>query len=263
MKIGIITSNSLRHNYFVNSLANYFEIDFVIREPKVFDPSNVYKNEYEKELLKEYFQQREISEQEFFRHEQNIKVDRSKIFNIETGSINDREVLEYVGSFNNTVICVFGSSILKDGYFALKDRFLINMHLGLSPYYRGSGTNFFPFVENELACIGATIHKLSNIIDGGEIIHQARPEIQVNDSIHDIGNKTIIAGTEKMIIAVKEYVNSTLRLYEFDIASGKLYKRKDFSADKVKIALENLKSGIIKQFLSKKLELYSKYPIID
>ena len=33
---------------------------------------------------------------------------------------------------------------------------MINVHLGLSPYYKGSATNFWPFVNNELQFLGVT-----------------------------------------------------------------------------------------------------------
>ena len=33
---------------------------------------------------------------------------------------------------------------------------IINAHLGLSPYYRGSGTNIFPFVNKEIEYVGVT-----------------------------------------------------------------------------------------------------------
>ena len=33
---------------------------------------------------------------------------------------------------------------------------ILNLHLGISPYYKGSGTNYFPLVNNEPQYVGAT-----------------------------------------------------------------------------------------------------------
>ena len=63
--------------------------------------------------------------------------------------------------------------------------------MGLSPYYTGSGTNFFPFVNNEPQFAGATFMFLDEGIDTGEIIHQIRARILKNDNIHKIGNRLI------------------------------------------------------------------------
>ena len=61
----------------------------------------------------------------------------------------------------------------------------------MSPYYRGSGTNFWPFVNNELQFIGATFMHIDEGVDTGEIIHQIRANIFHDDNIHQIGNRLI------------------------------------------------------------------------
>ena len=72
-----------------------------------------------------------------------------------------------------------------------KKKFL-NIHLGLSPYYKGSATNFWPFVNNELQFVGVSFLGIDDGIDTGPIIHQIRPDFKIGDSIHDVGNKLII-----------------------------------------------------------------------
>ena len=76
--------------------------------------------------------------------------------------------------------------ILK--YFRNK---ILNVHLGLSPYYKGSGTNYFALVNNKPELVGATFMFLDNTIDGGKIIHQIRPKIYNNDTVHTIGTRLI------------------------------------------------------------------------
>ena len=76
-----------------------------------------------------------------------------------------------------------------ENYFKRK---ILNLHLGLSPYYRGGGTNYFPFVNNEPEYAGSTFMYLDEGIDTGEIIHQIRPVINITDSFHQLSNRFLI-----------------------------------------------------------------------
>ena len=73
------------------------------------------------------------------------------------------------------VVLVFGTGILREPLLSAFDGRIINIHLGLSPYYRGAGTNFWPLVNREPEYVGATIHYLDAGIDTGPIISHARP----------------------------------------------------------------------------------------
>ena len=91
------------------------------------------------------------------------------------------------------VVLVFGTGILREPLLSAFAGRIINIHLGLSPYYRGAGTNFWPLVNREPEYVGATIHYLDAGIDTGPILAHARPAIARGDGPHDIGNKTIVA----------------------------------------------------------------------
>ena len=56
------------------------------------------------------------------------------------------------------VVLVCGTGILREELINLFPGHIINIHLGLSPYYRGAGTNFWPLVNREPEYLGATIH---------------------------------------------------------------------------------------------------------
>ena len=261
MRIGILTSTAKRHIYFATELARNFEVAFVLQEPKMFNPGSVYENETERLLLTDYFDARDSSEHSFFG-----ACDESTIHSITTrinpGELNNPETIMKVKQAGVDAIAVFGSSILGDEYLDSAKVKYINIHLGLSPYYRGSGTNFFPFVNGEISCVGATVHEVTSIIDGGEIYHQVRPEVGKSDTIHDIGNKTIIAGTAAMIRTLNEYEDGSLRGFSQTRVKGSLYRRKDFSATAVKKAMNNVNDGLIHDYLRNKTVYDNKYPLI-
>jgi methionyl-tRNA formyltransferase len=146
------------------------------------------------------------------------------------------------------VVLVFGTGLLKP---ALLDRFpgrAVNIHLGLSPYYRGAGTNFWPLVNGEPEYCGATIHYLDAGVDSGPIIAHVRPPIQAGDGPHDIGNRTIVAAAEALADAVVLRVRGRLRGVP-QAGGGRLYRRADFSAGAVERLSANFRNGMIQTYL--------------
>ena len=103
---------------------------------------------------------------------------------------------------NPDYVLLFGSSLIGDDILQAFPNKVINLHLGLSPYYRGSGTLFWPLVDGKPECVGSTIHLAVKKIDAGGILGQVRPEIDPKDGPHDLGNKTILAS----LAAIKRLV---------------------------------------------------------
>ena len=201
MKIVILTSNHLRHKYFVNTLAEHFQVIGVFAEIKTFEPVKGVRDEGDKATILRHFDFRDEVEREFFLSQAaDFEVSSSCFLKVVSGGeLNSKECEDEVARLAPDVICVFGTGIIKNNLFIKLPKRIINMHLGLSPYYRGSGTNYWPLVNKEPEYVGVTIHFLDPGIDTGDMIHQGRPKIVSGDNIHTIGCKTIILGTELMI----------------------------------------------------------------
>ena len=76
---------------------------------------------------------------------------------------------------------VFGSSFIKGelANFLIKKK-AINIHMGVSPYYRGTDCNFWALYDNNPHLVGATIHFLSKGLDNGPILYHAMSKIRKN-----------------------------------------------------------------------------------
>ena len=149
------------------------------------------------------------------------------------------------------VVAVFGTGLLGRGII---DRFggrIINIHLGLSPYYRGAGTNFWPLVNREPEYVGATILYLDAGIDTGPIIGHVRPEVARDDGPHDIGNKAIVAAAYGLQAAMRAHIAGRIRAVP-QSDKGRLYQRKDFSAAAVRRLADNVSTGMIPEYLDQK-----------
>jgi folate-dependent phosphoribosylglycinamide formyltransferase PurN len=91
--------------------------------------------------------------------------------------------LHSLGDALNADVCVvFGASFIKGPLCEnLVANRAINIHMGVSPYYRGSSTNFWAMHDDRPQFVGATIHRLSAGLDSGPILFHAFPTARAVD----------------------------------------------------------------------------------
>ena len=258
MKVLLLRADNLRHRALSQHLLETNNLAAQIIEPKT--STEIY---YENSLLNLHFQSRERSELDFFQHYSMLyKSKQVPELIIKPGQINHESTLEFISKADFDIAITFGVSILKNELIHSLNNSILGIHLGLSPYYRGSGTNFFPFVNRELACIGYTLMHLDSSIDGGAIIHQGRAPIVTGDSIHSIGNRNILQMFYDItqLIKVKDLFQKGFKI---NTAAGKLYRRKDFNLDSLQTAYQNLKLGLIDEYVEKKSSELKKFKIIE
>ena len=116
----------------------------------------------------------------------NYLPDNSNPRVIKKGSINDNEVVSEIVNSNADLLVCYGSSIIKSDLLDIFRGKFLNVHLGLSPYYRGSGTNIWPLINGEPEMVGATFMHIDKGIDTGEVIHQIQADFFVGDSPHTL-----------------------------------------------------------------------------
>ncbi len=251
-RVLLLTSTFLRHMFFVQHLANNLEVTGVWQEEKSFKPEIYAKSEDDEKVIADHFFARDESEEKYFGAYNNLNLQDDVIHRkLSAGSINSQEELDIMKEYKPDIILVFGTGILKDEIIDLCPGNIINLHLGLSPYYRGSGTNFWPLVNGEPEYVGATIHYLDKGIDSGAMICHVRPYIEIGDGPHDLGNKTIQKAVEVLPSVVSAHYSGNIKPVKQE-GDGKLYLRKHFNADSVRKLYENFESGMIEQYLADK-----------
>ena len=261
-KIVLLTGNELRHIFFKKYMSNHSEIS-VIASFCESDHGNIIKKVGQQEnnkLRTKHLEERVESEKIFFKKFCDETKDKSKSIFINRGDINLTKNVNKIKVLNPDLIISYGCSIIKSELLEIFKGKFINIHLGISPYYRGSGTNFWPFVENELSAIGTTFMHIDEGIDTGAIIHQIRAKIEINDSIHSIGNRLIQDSTYECIKIIKSF--HELKKQEKNKSIGKLYRNIDFNEECVKEAYKNLDKKI-NNYINKKSLLDKQFPIIN
>lgn len=257
MKLLIITSDQLRHRHFASVLAKNFNVVGAILEGKKRDPSTKGDGTPSEKKVREYFLERDRSELFFWGDTDWPKAEKQlgRVKEIKAGEINHKENIAFIRNLAPDYIVVFGSSILGEDIIesVLPDH-IINMHLGLSPYYRGSGTNFWPMYEDRLEYVGVTIHYLDRGIDSGKIIIQGRPVIELGDTPHSIGNKTIEVGV-KLVVGVLERLGGGEKIIgeRQDLSGGRLYLFKDCTANHILELEKRFADGLVGRYLKRSI----------
>ena len=258
--IVIITSTKNRHKFFANTLAESFNVVGIVSEEKVSE--QIGNTSEEDEIVKTHFLERKEAEDRYFGEHKQFEIDSASILKVENGQSNSGNVFNWIKSKNPDFIILFGSSIIKPPILSYYDGKVINIHMGLSPYYRGSGTNFWPLVNNQPECVGGTIHLATLKVDAGSILGQVRPAVEKNDRCHDIGCKTVISGSDKMIECINKYKKGEIIPSEQNLKIGQVCKRADFNARAVKKMWSNFESGMLEKYINNKAERDSAFPII-
>lgn len=181
---------------------------------------------------------------------------------IPAGELNSPYVFNFLEKVDFDLVITFGVSILSPHLINFLQKRILGIHLGLSPYYRGSGTNFFPFVNSEIAAVGYTLMHLDEGVDTGPIIHQGRAPVVLGDSIHSIGNRNI----RYMFFDIAKILESKLdwnHTSQSSKSSGKLCRRKDFTVESLVIAYQNMNSGLVERFIANNTLELKAFPIIE
>ncbi len=246
MRIVILTSNGLRHKFLANSLSSHVDEALIISECK---PNNsLHDNSKDLTDIENHFILRDETEQTFF---PNNDFFVSKTLPIMYKEVNLDYVYQVIKNFKPDLIIVFGSYIIRDPLLSLlPPGNIINLHLGLSPYYRGSGTNFWPFVNNELEYLGSTILHLDSGIDTGDIICHVQPTISIDDNVHTIGCKIIQASVVSLIkiLNLLKEGKKLNRIKQWDVEE-RYYKTKDFDSDALLAYTTNIKNNMMSNYI--------------
>lgn len=76
---------------------------------------------------------------------------------------------------------VVGAPILRTELFSLPRLGCINLHLGAAPEFRGSSPGFYELLEG-VAEVGVTVHRVTETLDGGNILLQERFPLDIAPS---------------------------------------------------------------------------------
>lgn len=260
-RVVLLTSSELRHKYVASVLAESLDLAGVVVETKRPKPGIAQaESDEDLALLKRHFAARDTAEAKYFAGAEYPDAD---VLRIDTGQVNDDETVTWIAAKRPDYVLLYGTGIVREPILGPWDGRVINMHLGLSPYYKGAGTNLWPLCNGEPECVGVTVHVAVPAVDAGPILVQGRPRaLAPDDDAHDIGCKAILAGADLYARATVAFASGGILPVE-QHSGGRVYRARDFDAGALRQLERNLAAGMVPDYLADALARNARCPIVE
>lgn len=247
MKITLFTSNKNRHNYLINLFSKFCDELFVVQECGTIFPGIISDHYPESEIMKEYFKKVNDAQNKFFGNSFiNNSNKNIKLLPILFGDLNKCSLTFLSNFLKSDIYIVFGSSYIRGQLadFLVKQK-TINIHMGVSPYYRGADCNFWALYDGNPHLVGATIHILTKGLDSGPMLYHAMSNIKSNPFEYTMS--TVKSAFHSIAERIK---NKSI----FEIQALPQNKSKELRYSK-KI---DFNEEVVKNYLSKNIDLNSE-----
>ena len=203
MKATVFTSNQPRHLDLIIELSKIVETVYYISEVNTVFPGKVNDFFKKSDVMQKYFRRVMRSEGKIFG---DIKFLPSNVrpLLIKSGDLNMLNKESLFEALESDLFIIFGSSFIK-GWLVdfLIQKKAINIHIGLSPYYRGSSCNFWAMYDRKPEYVGATIHRLSKGLDSGDMFFHCLPNLRNNENPFEFTMRSVKIAQSALIEKIK------------------------------------------------------------
>ena len=244
MKVTIFSSNQPRHLNLAKEFSRIADTVFLVSEVTTIFPGHVGDFYKKSEIMQTYFQNVIKSERNIF-GDITFLPNNVRTLPIKLEDLNRLDTKQLSDALQSDVYVVFSVSYIKGWLidFLVEYR-AINIHMGLSPYYRGSSCNFWALYDNNPSYVGATIHLLSKGLDSGDMLFHCVPKLHSEDTPFDFTMRSVLVAQQGLVSAVdSELVFSAPTVKQDKSQEVRYSKNHDFTDD------------VAKEFLDRNLQL--------
>lgn len=252
MRLLWIGGSHPRHLYYINTIARHYPLAGAIveiREHLIPQPPEGLA-EMDRQNFIRHFGNREKAERNYF-GEQSFP--SCPLLKVTHTTLNTQESVDFVRSVDPDIVLVFGSGMIRDPLFSVLPRHTVNLHLGLSPRYRGAATLFWPFYFMEPTYAGSTFHYIVSEPDAGEIIHQVVPKLYPEDGIHDVACRVVIQSAQEALQLLEIFAKKGDWVTRPQKATGKNFLASDFKPEHLRVIYNLFNDDMVRQYLEGKL----------
>ncbi|RMG30828.1 MAG: formyl transferase [Gammaproteobacteria bacterium] len=101
---------------------------------------------------------------------------------VEVPTVNHPDVVALADRLQPDLIAVFGTSLIRGPLLTRGRLGMVNLHGGISPWYRGADCTFWALYNGEPERVGCTLHFIDPGIDSGDLIAHVHPEVRPGDT---------------------------------------------------------------------------------
>lgn len=177
MKLGIFTTDTLHHAYFVRRLIESFADTVVFQETRQL--SAQFSTAHAFEAKRDAYER-----EQWFNGDSVTLADVCNPHRYET--LNAPEAMPDIHAAGLDAALVFGTGKLSKALIKPLANKIINLHGGDPETYRGLDTHLWAIYHNDFAELITTLHTLTERLDDGRIISALPVTVQPNMELHHL-----------------------------------------------------------------------------
>lgn len=244
MKVLLLTGSHPRHAFVARVLKNSGFLSGLIiedRPPHIPEPPPGLPDDL-KSLYELHFRKRANSEAKFFGDGYFPETGTLKVTK---DNLNSGQTREFIRDTAPELLLSYGVHRLENETLNCCKGEKWNIHGGLSPWYRGSITHFWPSYLMEPQMTGMTIHDLSQELDAGDVIHQTAAGLVKGDGLHDLSCRAVETLEKDLpqligMLAEKKAIHKTKHR-----TSGRLWTSNDWRPEHLRLIYETYEDRIV------------------
>lgn len=264
MKVLLLTGSHPRHAYLARCLEDSGHLaGLVIEAREAHVPASPDGLPAATEtLFRLHFQRRAQAEQRFFSDERFPDVETLRV---SPSTLNGPDVQAMIRRINPDLLLSYGVHMLSPETLDCCTGEKWNIHGGLSPWYRGAITHFWPSYMLEPQFTGMTVHDLTPRLDGGPLVHQSAAALVRGDGLHDLACRAVTAVAGElpelmMLLTAKGGLEKQPQK-----SSGKLWLASDWRPEHLHLIYDVYGDRIVDYYLDGELtrrppQLYRQFP---
>lgn len=252
MKIVFVTGSHPRHAYIARALASTGHLVGLVvekREKHIPSPPEGISAKH-KEMFNLHFSNRASTEENFFG--EGIFPDVTRL-NVTHQSLNGSETSKFLQNEKPDLLLSYGCHMLSNEVLLKVDGHRWNIHGGLSPWYRGGVTHFWPSYMLEPQMTGMTIHQLTQQLDAGDVIHQCTADLIPGDGIHQLAARAVVKIAEELPKLLSIMEKGELKAPIAHKTSGKLWLGNEWKPEHLAVIYQLHQDQIVDKYLAGEL----------
>ena len=175
MKITVFTSNNPRHISLIEDLCGIADEVFACMESVTLFPGQVDDFYRKSPVMADYFKRVIAAEAEVFGRPRFLP-SNARALPMRLGDLSMLSLDDLAPALDADLYVVFGASYVKGPLIDLLiQKKAVNIHMGVSPYFRGDSCNFWAIRDQRADLVGGTIHYLTKGLDSGPMLFHALP----------------------------------------------------------------------------------------